>query len=165
MRILVISDTHIPIAKEYLPDIIKKEAEKSNCCIHAGDFIAYEVFEVLSNLTKVYAVCGNMDNSSVINKLPRKQIFKLEDLKIGLIHGRGDPSSLINYINQEFLEEFEEINLFIFGHSHMPYDREHKGKIYFNPGSPTDKIFAPFCSYGILEIEGKKIIRRILKIE
>jgi len=165
MRVLVISDTHIPIAGDDLPDIIKEEAKKSNYCIHAGDLVSYEVFKKLSSLTKVYAVCGNMDNSSVINKLPKKYIFKLEDLNVGLIHGVGAPSNLINYINMEFFKEFDNIDLFIFGHSHFPCDKEYKGKIYFNPGSPTDKVYAPYCSYGILEIEGKNINRRILKIE
>jgi len=37
-------------------------------------------------------------------------------------------------------------------------------KIYFNPGSPTDTIFAPYQSYGILEINGKEIKRSIVKI-
>ena len=38
------------------------------------------------------------------------------------------------------------------------------GKIYFNPGSPTDRVFAPYNSYGIIEIKDGKLKRRIVKI-
>ena len=54
-----------------------------------------------------------------------------------------------------FSQEMEKIDLFVFGHSHRAFDEERDGKIYFNPGSCTDKVFTPQCSYGILEIEGK----------
>ncbi len=165
MRILVISDTHIPIAEKDIPEIIEKEAKESNCCLHAGDLVSYEVFKKLSSWTKVYAVYGNMDNSETRKQLSSKLVFQLEDFWIGLVHGRGAPTSLIDYIHKEFLTELEKINLFVFGHSHCPFNKEINKKIYFNPGSPTDKVFSPYRSYGILEIDKNKIERRIIRIE
>jgi hypothetical protein len=164
MKVLVLSDTHIPVAKESLPPTIVEEAKKSDVCFHAGDFISYEVFKLLSAYTTVYGVSGNMDSSEIISKLPLKRIVTLENIKLGIIHGRGAPSSLLNYIDREFYDNLGDINIFIFGHSHYPYDKEINGKIYFNPGSPTDEVFAPYCSYGILEIEGATIKRRIVKV-
>ena len=61
MRVLVLSDTHIPIAQEKLPPIIQKEAKSSDYCLHAGDFISYSVYKDLSSWTKTIGVCGNMD--------------------------------------------------------------------------------------------------------
>ncbi|MBU0693416.1 MAG: metallophosphoesterase [Candidatus Omnitrophica bacterium] len=165
MRVLVISDTHIHNAGKELPTILKKEAKKSDCCIHAGDFISYEVFKAISAWTKTYGVCGNMDDTEVKEKLPSKEIIKLGEIKLGLIHGQAAPSDLIYYINKKFSKNLEEIDIFVFGHSHAPMDKEINGKFYFNPGSPTDKVFTPYCSYGILEIDGKEISRRIVKIE
>lgn len=164
IKVLVISDTHIS-SNESLPLVIEEEAKKSNCCLHAGDFIVYEVFKMISRWTKVYGVRGNMDGSQVKDKLPAKQIIKLDKIKLGLIHGLGAPSGLIPYIKKEFLNDEKEIDIFVFGHSHLSFDREIDGKIYFNPGSLTDKTFAPYRSYGILEIEGKEIKRRIVKVE
>lgn len=164
MKILVISDTHIPAVAKSLPAIIKKEAKESDCCIHCGDFIEYQVYEKLNTYTKIYGVCGNMDSVSIREKLPQKQIIKLEDTTIGITHGRGSPNNLINHVTNEFFEELADIDIFIYGHSHKPSDEKISGKIYFNPGSPTDTIFSPYLSYGILEIEGKRIERRIVKI-
>ncbi len=164
MRVLVISDTHIPVTAAKLPPIIEKEAKMSDCCLHCGDFITYQTFEILSSWVKTYGVCGNMDGSVIKERLPEKQLVKLADVKIGLTHGRGHPNTLLNYVQREFPDNFDEIDMFVFGHSHQTLDREIEGKIYFNPGSPTDKMFAPYCSYGILEINGKEIKRRIVKI-
>jgi putative phosphoesterase len=165
MRILVISDTHIPVTEKKLPPIIEEEAKKSNCCLHAGDMIDYETFEQLSKLVKVYAVCGNMDQDQVRKKLPAKEIVTLDDITIGLIHGQGAPATIIDYINKEFAADLERIDIIVYGHTHCPSDKEINDKIYFNPGSPTDRVFAPYCSYGILEINGRDIKRRLVKIE
>ena len=164
MRILIVSDTHIPVNADGLPEIIKQEAKRCACCIHAGDFIDQAVLEELSSLTKVYAVRGNMDNEEIKNKLPDKQILNIEGIKIGLFHGRGSPSRILETIDREFADQKDNVDIFIFGHSHYAFDREINGKIYFNPGSVTDTTFAPFRSYGILEINGSKIKRQIVKI-
>ena len=52
----------------------------------------------------------------------------------------------------------------IFGHSHAPMNSMKDGVLFFNPGSPTDKIFAQENTYGILEITGKKIEGKIVRI-
>lgn len=165
MRILVISDTHIPVAAKSLPLVIEQEAKQSDCCLHAGDFIGIEVLKQLSCLTKVHGVCGNMDEGEVKKILPAKKIIEFGRIKLALIHGQGGPSRLKDYIHKEFEKEMSCIDIFVFGHSHIPLNEEHDGKLYFNPGSPTDKMFTPYNSYGILEINGEEIKRRIVKIE
>jgi hypothetical protein len=105
-----------------------------------------------------------MDESSVSQKLPLKQTVRFGDVTVGLIHGRGNPVHLIDYIHKEFCAEYEQIDIFVFGHSHYALDKVLEGKIYFNPGSLTDTVFAPYRSYGILQITGKDIARRIVKI-
>ncbi|MBD3264058.1 MAG: YfcE family phosphodiesterase, partial [Candidatus Omnitrophica bacterium] len=149
-RILVISDTHSRTGKN-IPAVIIKEAQKSSCCLHCGDFTNYAVFEQLSHYTRVYGVCGNMDEQSIGQKLPLKQVLKFDEISLGLIHGRGNPRNLIHYIGEQFKDEFEKIDIFVFGHSHSPLDEEIDGKIYFNPGSCIESVCTPLCSYGILE--------------
>jgi len=165
MRILVISDTHIPTAASRLSLLVEEEAKKSDCCIHAGDFVSYSAYEALSNLKKTYAVCGNMDQDRLKAELPKQRILEFEGIKLALTHGSGHPANLIDYIGSQFRSDLEKIDIFVFGHSHCATNKEIDGKVYFNPGSPTDKVFASYRSYGILEITGTKIERRIVKIE
>jgi putative phosphoesterase len=165
MKILVISDTHIPITTADLPPQITEAAKKADLCLHAGDFVDYDVFQKLSRLIKIYGVCGNMDDEKVRNELPSQKLLTVEDVTIALTHGGGAPDQLIYYVNDVFANSFAKIDLFIFGHSHRPIDTVIEGKIYFNPGSPTEKIFSPYNSYGELEISGKNIKRKLVKIE
>lgn len=166
MRILVISDTHLPAKNlKSLPSIIKEEAQKSDCCFHTGDFTSYSLFKQISEWTKLYGVCGNMDETEVKNNLREREILELEGITFGLTHGGGAPANIITYVNDEFAQKMADIDVFVFGHSHIAFDKEIQGKIYFNAGSPTDKVFALNCSYGILEINNKEIKRRIITIE
>jgi len=165
MKALIVSDTHIPVTATKLPAVVETEAKTADCCLHCGDFIVYPVFESLNALTKTFGVCGNMDDDQVQEKLPHKQIIQLEEITVGLIHGGGTPQYIVEYLNREFAKEYDQIDIFIFGHSHKPTDDVIDGKIYFNPGSCTDKMFAPYRSYGILEINGNDLKRRIVKIE
>lgn len=163
MRILVLSDTHIPVVAKKLPSQIEKELASCDVCLHAGDFVDYSLWEQISSKVRTYGVCGNMDSLEIRDKLPSKQIISLEGVKIGLIHGRGAPENLIAYVEKEFAQQYKDLSILVFGHSHTPLDKVIGGKIYFNPGSPTDKVFAPYNSYGIIEIE-ERIKRRIVKI-
>ena len=164
IKVLVISDTHIPVTATKLPSIIEEEAKGSDCCLYCGDCITVTPLEVLEALTKVYAVCGNMDDEIIRKRLPIKRLIRLADVTVALTHGGGRPANVLDYVKNEFVQEFNSVDIFVFGHSHMPLDTEIDGKIYFNPGSPTDQMFAPYRSYGVLEIEGKNIKRRIVKI-
>lgn len=164
MRILVLSDTHVPVAAKNLPPIIEEEARRCDVCLHAGDMISYDIYNRLSELVQTYAVCGNMDDQTVIDKLPNKKIIKFEDITLALAHGRGAPDAVISSLDKIFEKEYNSIDIFVFGHSHIATDVEIKGKIYFNPGSPTDTMFAPKRTYGILEIHGKKIVRKVVSI-
>jgi len=164
MRILVISDTHIPSQTRSLPDIIKEEARKSDCCLHCGDFTAASVHKTLCSWTKTYGVYGNMDDDLLKKELPPKQILRFEQVCLGLVHGGGHPRNIITYVQKQFVEQTATIDIFVFGHSHCATNEEYEGKIYFNPGSPTDTIFAVSRSYGILTIERNKIERRIVPL-
>ncbi len=56
--------------------------------------------------------------------------------------------------------------LIVYGHTHQP-SKEWRGEVlYFNPGSPTDWVFAPYFSFGFMELrEGKIIEAEILKVD
>ena len=97
---------------------------------------------------------------STCAQLKIKELITIGKFKIGMIHGYGAPSGLLNTIGREF----DDVNCIVFGHSHTATNLKKDGVLYFNPGSPTDRIFASRNSYGILEITGKKIEGRIIEI-
>lgn len=161
LRILVISDTHFPTAAKELPEAVKKELKRASLCIHAGDFTNIETAEEISKYTKLLAVSGNMDCEKIQEKYPPKKTVTLGGIKIGVIHR----------VNSEDIEEELRKNLgdspdiYIFGHTHSIYNKKENGKIYFNPGTPTDKLLTDFNSFGLIEIKNGKISPKIVKLK
>ena len=161
MKILVLSDTHIPQAAEELPSKIYDEVKSADLLLHAGDITSLIFLKNLQKLAKdVKAVYGNMDCPSLREILPKKEVIKVNGFSIGLIHGWGAPSGLIDLAEKEFQDKRPDI--IIFGHSHQPLCLNKNGILFFNPGSPTDKVFSESNSYGIITINDSidaKIIR------
>ena len=148
MKIVVISDTHIPKAAPDLPEKVYKEIKSADLVLHAGDFVEMDFLNKLKKIVPVRAVCGNMDMDEIKKTLPQKDIIKIGKFRIGLIHGWGAPNKLIEVI----AKEFNRVDAIVFGHSHIPTIKKIKNTLFFNPGTPTDKVFAAYNSYGILEI-------------
>ena len=160
MKIGVISDTHIPINCENIPDKIREHFSGVDMIIHAGDLTELCVLDQLAKITpKVEAVCGNMDSPQTQDKLPQKKILNVGKFKIGLTHGWGSGKDLI----EQIAFEFKNVDVIIFGHSHKPVNEKRNGVLFFNPGSATDMVFAKEKTIGILEITDK-ITGRIIPI-
>lgn len=158
MKILVLADTHIPVAAEDIPSEIYKAINEINLILHAGDIVEEAFLKKLSVLKEVKAVRGNMDSTVLKNTLPDKDIITIGEFKIGLIHGWGSPQTIVERIKNEF----KGVDAIVFGHTHNPFNQVKDNILFFNPGSPTDKVFALFNSYGILEIN-KKITGEIIR--
>jgi len=162
MMIGVISDTHIPERAGAIPQRALEELSGMDMIIHAGDLISSEVLETLRGICKdVRAVHGNMDPEELKRQLPEKLVIKAGKFSIGVAHGYGPPKLLIQAMKQLFGSQ--HVDLVIFGHSHQPESTTDGGVIYFNPGSATDTVFAPYKSFGIIEI-GDTIKTKIVKI-
>lgn len=165
MKIVVISDTHIPNKAKDLPKTVWDEFNTSGVCIHAGDWVSKSFYMRLVEKIEVHGVHGNMDNLDLMEMLPKKKIVDLYGVRIGITHGCGAPASIIDYVNNVFKNERNTLDIIIFGHTHNPLNKTINGILYFNPGSLTDKVFAPYNSFGIIEIgKDKKINAKIIRI-
>jgi hypothetical protein len=163
MKIGIISDTHIPERAGCIPEQILEEFKGVDLILHAGDLVTLSVLEELRNICpQVKAVWGNMDPQEVRNILPEKEIIKINSKKIGMVHGFGHPHKLMELVTKVFEKEW--VDVIIFGHSHYPVNETRGRVLYFNPGSPTDKIFSTYNSFGILEIMNDEIQAKIIRL-
>ena len=158
MKIGVISDTHLKSPDSDFKKIIDfyfKDVEK---IFHLGDFTDFSIAEYLSGLKELVAVAGNMDPSNIQKSFPKKRIFELYGFKIGLIHGDGPPFGIESRIK----EQFDEVDMIVYGHTHTPSNHKVKDIYFFNPGSLT-RSFIDKGTLGILYIEDK-VKGEIIKI-
>jgi uncharacterized protein len=160
MKVGVLSDTHVPTIMTALPPVIFDIFRDVDLILHAGDIVEMSVLEELRALAPVEAVAGNMDDSETREKLPYKRVITLGRYTAGLIHGKFK----INVQQEMIRKEFEDVDMIIYGHSHTPFWGKVNGVYYLNPGSPTDKRYAPYNSVALLEI-GEELKARIIRIE
>ncbi|MBU0502914.1 MAG: metallophosphoesterase family protein [Candidatus Omnitrophota bacterium] len=159
----MIADTHVPDRAKKIPDEVLKAFRNVDMIIHAGDLVVLNVLEDLKKLCPdVRAVCGNMDCIHVRNNFPDRMLIKAGEVNIGVMHGFGPVGSLMDVLKEAFKKE--KVGLIIFGHSHKAFNKNKDNIIFFNPGSPTDKLFSSYNSYGIIEIKGRNIDAKIVKL-
>jgi uncharacterized protein len=151
MKITVLSDTHMPRRGKGFPEALVKDMEESELIIHAGDFQTSEIYNSLSEYGELTGVVGNVDGEELKRILPKKKILEVHGIKIGIVHGDGKGKTTEKRADEAFSNE--DVDIIIFGHSHIPYLRYHQGVLLFNPGSPTDRRRQPAYSHGVLLIE------------
>ena len=144
----IISDTHIPHFKK-LPGSIWEHFAGVELIIHAGDLSVLSVVKELETIAPVVAVQGNIEEDEVIRTLPIKREIVVGHCHIGIVHILGDSHNRVKVARLEF----PEARVVVFGHSHIPYNQEHEGKLLFNPGSATDRRRQPRCSVGLLHVD------------
>lgn len=162
MKIGVISDTHISGSADEIPSQIYDHFSGVDLILHAGDLLELRVLRELERIAKVKGVYGNMDLPEVRKSLPFKEIINAGKFKIGLTHGLGPPIGLRRRVKKVF--RGDEVDVIVFGHSHLPLNLMEKGILFFNPGSPTDRIFAPYRSCGILVVDSE-VKGRIIRLK
>lgn len=162
MKIGVISDTHVQANDCQLTKELTNALKSCDMIVHAGDFVDKCILEELTKISKLEAVSGNMDSTDVKSLLPEKKILTIAEKKICLFHGYGHPDKLVDILKEMFYHEKPDI--IIFGHSHVPMNKYIDGILFFNPGSATDTVYAPYRSYGIIEIKDNIIEAAIHKL-
>ena len=176
IKIGVLSDTHLTapagnflgLAKQRLRSkltlddvraIVAEHFRGVELIIHAGDFVEAAVADMLREFAPLEAVHGNMDTAEIERAFPAMRVLEIGRFKIGVTHGDGAPQGIIERVGAKFTG----VDAVVFGHSHQPVNERRDGVLFFNPGSPTDRIFAPYNSVGLLEI-GDAISGQIIRL-
>lgn len=144
----ILSDTHLSRADDVFRQQVELCFAGCEVIIHAGDLTDISVLDVF-NGRKVYAVHGNLCDSSASLALPGEESFELERLTFGLTHG----SQLGRDIEGGLLALFPGADCIIYGHTHRPVCHRYGGTLVINPGRfrDTGRFGAP-GTYAILEI-------------
>jgi putative phosphoesterase len=141
MKIGVISDTHLSSVED-LPRDIAQAFSKLDLIVHTGDFVMLPVLEGLKKMGKVKAVRGNMDSAEIRALLPDKETLLINSKRIGIIHGSGSPWGIESRVR----EQFDQVDVILFGHTHQAKNEVIGGVLFLNPGQAK-------YSYGILHID------------
>jgi uncharacterized protein len=138
MIIGVVSDTHGLLRPEVIPALGGVEH-----ILHLGDVGDFAILKALETIAPVTAIRGNVDRTGKCGKLPETEVVLFEGHYLYMLHDvqtiHLDPAAA-------------KFSVVLFGHSHKPEVRRHKGVLYFNPGSCGPRRFSLPVTIGKLTV-------------
>jgi len=150
----IVSDTHFPRFGRALPRALERGLRRAGVAqvLHLGDMtdlLAVPLFEAIAPFD---AIAGNNDGAAIRERFGRRKIVRVEDVRIGMVHGDGRRGTTKSRALAAFAGD--EADVILFGHSHRPLVTREGRCLMANPGSPTDKRMNPLYSYAILTVDG-----------
>ncbi|MCD4652830.1 metallophosphoesterase [bacterium] len=159
----IISDTHLKTSPDLLIRKLNSVFNYVDKVFHIGDIVHPIVLDALEQFGPVTAVRGNMDTGPCVAVLPEKRVVTEEGIRIGMIHGWGPPYKLQERVFTEFRDQ--QVKVILYGHSHSPRINIFQDCLLLNPGSPTDRRYAPFHSVGILKTSNGRAHGEIIRLD
>jgi len=153
----VISDTHGILEPEVLK-IFRGVA----LILHGGDIGAPAVLRALEGVAPVKAVLGNVDDPKAVGRHPAARVETLDGLRVYMTHQIGAPDRVLPKVARAVGKE--RAQAVIFGHSHRPYNAEHEGILFLNPGGAGPRRFGLPRSVGLLRILGGTPVAEIVHL-
>ena len=145
MRLLLISDTHVPNRARDIPAVVWDAIDEADVVLHAGDWMAPELLDRLQDRARLLVACwGNNDGDELRARLPERADVTLGGLRFTVTHEAGVSAGR----DERMARLYPDTDVLVFGHSHIPWDATAStGLRLLNPGSPTDRRRQPFCTY------------------
>ncbi|WP_266393558.1 metallophosphoesterase [Streptomyces canus] len=145
MRLLLMSDTHLPKRAKQLPAPLLAELPHADVVFHAGDWVDTATLDLLeSRSARLVGVYGNNDGPELRARLPVVAYADLGGLRFAVVHETGAAQGR----EARCAARYPDADVLVFGHSHIPWDTTAPGGLrLLNPGSPTDRRRQPHCTY------------------
>lgn len=163
MRLVVMSDSHGNV--DYVRVVLGiAKSEEADLIIHLGDDSTDIVGSSASNILSVPGVYESVyADESVKNRI----LKEFEGLRILASHTRGaHPNDIQGDLKPEELIANKEVDVVLFGHSHLYYAEVENGVLFVNPGhlKIEDKKGMP-PTYAVLDMEGRSVSVSIVGID
>src|SRR5215211_6226187 len=155
MRLLLISDTHVPKRARDLPAPVWAAVDEADVVVHAGDWVDVSLLDAIeARAARLVAVYGNNDGPALRARLPEVARVELAGVRVGVVHETGGAAGR----EARCARRFPNCDLLVFGHSHIPWDAVAPGGLRLrNPGSPTDRRRQPVATYVTVEIANGQV--------
>ena len=159
-KVVIISDTHSDTIEKLSAGLIAK-IKAADVVIHAGDADTVDFISELKKVSKeLYAVRGNCDWGS---DLPAKIIFQIKGKTFGLSHGTGNYANVIDRLSYLFSDD--NVDIIVFGHTHVPINENIDGIHFINPGSTSLNRGLRYGTYAEVVFDGSEWVCNILSVE
>jgi len=90
MRLVLMSDTHIPGRARRLPAVVLAAVAEADVVVHAGDWVGEQVLDELLGASRSLVGCvGNNDGPALRRRLPEVARTELDGVRIGVVHETG----------------------------------------------------------------------------
>ncbi|MDB1090042.1 metallophosphoesterase [Streptomyces sp. ACA25] len=155
MRLLLMSDTHLPRRAARLPVELLEQVAAADVVIHAGDWVDTATLDLLEDRSRrLIGVYGNNDGPGLRARLPEVARAELGGLRFGVVHETGPAPGR----ERRCAARFPDLDVLVFGHSHIPWDSVAGDRLrLLNPGSPTDRRRQPHCTYLTAEVAAGRL--------
>ncbi|MBM6406050.1 metallophosphoesterase [Phycicoccus sp. CSK15P-2] len=148
------SDTHLPRRAKDLPAPLWEAVEAADLVVHAGDWVDVATLDALeSRSARLLACWGNNDGDDLRARLPEVARATVEGVRVAVVHETGQKQRR----EERMRAQYPDVDLLVFGHSHIPWDTEHDGLRLLNPGSPTDRRRQPDFTWMTLRLDAGRV--------
>lgn len=145
MRLLFISDTHVPKRARDLPRPLWDAVSAADVVLHAGDWVDVALLDEMQRRSRELVACwGNNDGPALRARLPERIDTTIGGVRFTVTHETGAAAGR----DARMARLYPDTDVLVFGHSHIPWDSTAEtGLRLLNPGSPTDRRRQPHGTY------------------
>jgi putative phosphoesterase len=154
VHLLLLADTHVPKRARDLPSAVWAAVDEADLVVHAGDWVVPELLDrIEERAARLLGVWGNNDGPRLRERLPEVATAVVEGVRLGVVHETGPSGGR----DARMRALYPDLDLLVFGHSHIPWDTTVAGLRLLNPGSPTDRRRQPHCTYMTLTVAAGRV--------
>lgn len=148
------ADTHVPKRARDLPERLWRAVDGADLVVHAGDWVDVSLLDQLEQrAARLVGVYGNNDGPALRARLPEVARAELDGVRLAVVHETGAAAGR----EARCARRFPDVDVLVFGHSHIPWDTTADGLRLLNPGSPTDRRRQPYATFMTATIDGGRL--------
>jgi putative phosphoesterase len=101
-----------------------------------------------------------MDEAPLKDALPKQRVVEVGGVRIGMVHDPGPRQRR----EARLAARFEDCEVVVYGHTHVPQVERFQHLWILNPGSPTERRTAPTHSMIVLTIQGTRLMPELVTL-